>query len=211
MRLLVLILALSPWLDAEVIDRIAVVLGRQVVTRSALTEQARVTAFLNRQPVDESPANLRRVAERMIEQSLLRKEMEASRFALPEDKEARALLEKLRSERGPAYAPDLAKYRVDEPALIRNLLLQLTTLRFVDLRFRPGSTVPEGEIETYYRDTFVPEWERRKPGTPVPEIDDARDEIEQRLLETKIDRAMDAWIRETRAQTRVQFFEEAFQ
>lgn len=211
MRALALLLVLPPWLTAEVIDRIAVVLGRQAITRSAIAEQARVTAFLNRQAVDESPANLRRVAERMIEQTLLRREMEASRFAMPEDKEARVQLDKLRAERGPTFATELAKYRIGEATLIRNLLLQLTTLRFVDLRFRPGSTVPEGEIELYYRETFVPEWERRKPGAPVPEIDDARDEIEQRLLDTKIDRAMDAWIRETRAQTRVQFFEEAFQ
>jgi hypothetical protein len=210
MRLLVSCL-LCVSLRGEVLDRIAVALGRQIVTRSAIVEQARVAAFLNRQPVDESPQNLRRVAERMIEQSLLRKEMEATRFPLPEEGDTRTMLDKLRVARGESFAADLARYRIDEAAITRNLLLQLTMLRFVELRFRPGSTVSEGEIEAYYRDTYVPDWRRRKPGSPAPEIDDARDEVEQLLLDRKIDRALDAWIRDARSQTRVQFFEEAFQ
>jgi hypothetical protein len=206
-----LLLASLAW--AEVVDRVAVSLGRQVVTQSAIVEQIRVAAFLNGDPVDESALARRRMAERIIEQTLLRREMEASRFAMPTDADGRAMLDRLRRERFPdeaGFRAELGRRGLTEEALLRNFAFQLTTLRFVELRFRPSSAVSEGEIEIHYREVFVPEHERRQPTVPPPAIEDARDDIEQALLQAKIDQAMTAWLREAREQTRVVFFEGAF-
>ena len=200
--------------SAEVVDRIAVSLGRQVVTQSAIMEQLRVAAFLNGEAPAETAVARRRMAERIIEQTLLRREMEASRFPMPTEAEGVGMLDRVRRERFKTeaeYRAQLARHGLTEDALIRNFVFQLTTLRFVELRFRPASTVSEGEIEVYYREAFVPEHERRNPNTALPALDDARDEIEQVLLQVKVDQAMNTWLREAREQARVQYFDEAFQ
>ncbi len=214
-RTLFLLAAATCTLPGELVDRVAVALGNQAVTLSAIDEQIRVSAFLNRQPADFSPVHRRRMAERMIEQTLLRREMEASRFTLPGGSEVSAALERTRKDRGETEAEfqaAMTKYGVGADALARNLVFQLTILRFIELRFRPGSTVSDGEVEIYYRETFVPAWERRNAaGVTPPDLDDAREEIEQVLLQTKVDQSMDEWLKQTRARTRVRFLEEAFQ
>lgn len=193
----------------EVVDRVAVVVKRSVITASAIDEQVRVAALLNREPLDTAPAARRRMAERLIEQVLLRHEMEITRFAQPPEKEVDAALAELRRER-PGLAADLAKYGVSESALRRNLRNQVATLRFIELRFRPGSAVSEGEVELYYREEFAPEFEKKNPGKELPVLDDVHDDIEAVLLQRKVDRALDQWLKEERAQARVQFVEEAF-
>lgn len=200
--------------SAEVVDRIAVSLGRQIVTQSAIAEQLRVAALLNGEALNETPAARRRMADRIIEQTLLRREMEASRFPMPTEEDGRTMLDRLKKERFKTedeYRAALARHGLSEEALLRNFAFQLTTLRFLELRFRPSSTVSEGEIEIYYRDTFVPDYVRRHPNTAPPALDDARDDVEQILLQGKVDQAMNTWLQEAREQARVQYFEEAFQ
>jgi len=212
LRLLALI-PIAAAAGAETIDRIAVALGNRVITQGAVVEQVRVAGFLNRTPLALDPASMRRMAERMIEQQLLRREMESSRFPTPSEDEAKPMIEKIKRDQYPSeadYRAELAKYGIGEEALVRNLVAQLVTLRFVELRFRPSNTVTEGEIEIYYRDTYTPRWEKTRPNSEVPVIEDARDEIEQILLQEKIDQAMSEWLKAARGSARVRYFDEAF-
>ena len=66
---------------AEIVDRIVATIGNQPVMQSQLLEELRLTAFLNGEKPDLSPANRRRTAMRMVEQSLFRREMEFTHFA----------------------------------------------------------------------------------------------------------------------------------
>ena len=196
----------------EVIDCMAATVGRGVITRSAIFEQARITAFLNREPVDLSAVNLRRTAERLVDVALIRREMEISRYTSAGAEEVDKILAGLRAGRN-AVAPEdfaaaLAAYQIDEAALRRYLTLQTETLRFVELRFRPGSAVSDGEVELFYRENFAPEFTRVNPGKLPPELDDVRDRIEASLLEQRIDQAMEQWLKEARSQTRVTFYPE---
>ena len=70
-------------LRAEIIDRIAVSVGNQAITISDLDREIRVTAFLNRTPPDFSPAARRATADRMVEQRLILRELENSRYPSP--------------------------------------------------------------------------------------------------------------------------------
>ncbi|MEZ5354896.1 MAG: hypothetical protein R2762_19855 [Bryobacteraceae bacterium] len=206
MYALVLIAALASGL----LDRTAVIVDRHVITLSEVDEQLRVTAFLNRTPLDRSPAQLRRTAERLVEQVLLRNEMQITGYKSPLPSEALPLLKQLRTGR-PDFAADLKTYGIDEAALERILLWQLATIRFIELRFRPGSAVGDSEVALHYRENYVPEWQRTHPaGERAPELDDVRERIEAELLEQKVELALDAWLRQAREQARVRFVEEAF-
>ena len=198
---------------AETIDRIAVAFGHQVITESAIRDQIRVTALLNDEPVSFAGPAKRKAADQLLEQALIRREMEISRYPVPIDDEIPALLEQFRKDNFPdaaVYAKKLAEYGVSEKQLGRTLLNQAAILRFIELRFRPGIAVAEGDVEIYYREQFTPQWEKDNPGKPVPDLEDARDRIEQVLAAERVDRALDEWLREARNQARVRYFEEAF-
>src|SRR5262249_49424474 len=57
---------------AEIIDRVAVVVGNRVITESEILREVRLTAFLNGAPLDFSAASKRKTAERLVEQRLIR-------------------------------------------------------------------------------------------------------------------------------------------
>ncbi|MBM3796879.1 MAG: hypothetical protein FJW31_23170 [Acidobacteria bacterium] len=180
----------------EVLDCVVATVGRQAITRSAVEEQLRIMSFLNAEAAaDTSAAAKHRTLERLIDVALIRREMEISRYvAAPPGNPP-----KLSSQ-------ELAARGLDEAAVKRHLELQAQTLRFVEVRFRPGSSVTDGELEAYYREKYLPEWQRANPGkSPVPELDDVRDRIEAVLLEQRIDQAMEAWLQEARRQVRVRY------
>ena len=187
-----------------IVDRVAVKVGKLVITTSAIEEQERIASYLNGEAVDLSAANRRRTAERLIEQLLIRREMEISRYPMPSEKDVEPMVADALKARG-----DPAKAGISEAALRRSLSLQVATLRFIELRFRPGSSVGDGEAELYYRDEFVPEWEKTGKSAP-PELDDVRDKIEAIVLQRKVNQALDQWLKDARTLTRIQYFEEAF-
>src|SRR5262249_48275559 len=78
---LALLLVLGAW--ADLIDRIAVSVGNRVITRSDIERQIRVIAFQNGVQPDFSSANRHAVANKMIEQKLIQRELESSRYPAP--------------------------------------------------------------------------------------------------------------------------------
>ena len=82
--------------QGEIIDRIAVAVGNQVITESEILRDIRITAFLNDTELDFSPKAKRRAADRLVEQKLVNKEMELTKYPGPEPED--------RPRPGPAVA-----------------------------------------------------------------------------------------------------------
>jgi len=187
--------------SAEIIDRIAVSVGNSVITAADLDREIRITAFLNGTAPDFTPVNKRATAERLIEQKLIRREIELSRYPVAAASEIGPLSE---SSRKPA------DYGVTEQEVKEALLWQLTLLRFVGVRFRPGIQVSDQEIEDYFEKTVRPAAQAAHPGEPVA-LPDYRDQIEETLTGQRSDRELDNWLGDTRKRTEIVFHEEAFQ
>ncbi|HXG33365.1 MAG TPA: hypothetical protein VNJ11_08370 [Bryobacteraceae bacterium] len=197
----------------EVIDRIAVIIGRYVITESALLRAIRVTAFLNGEEPDFSPASRRLAAERLVDQTLIRREMETARYALPDASEVAALAAEIRKERFKTpedFRRALERYRITEDDLHDALARQLATLRFIELRFRPAVVVPEAELRRYYETRMLPEWQN-KSGTKPPPFEEVQAEIEQLLAGEQADRLLEEWLKQARSQTRIEFKAKAFE
>src|SRR5579862_3166915 len=150
----VMLLAAVPGSRAEILDRIAVSVGNCVITETDIDREIRITALLNSERADLSPAHKREAAERMVDQALVRNELEASRYLLPSPDEADTALKELKSRFADeaAYRRALAEYGVSEQDLKARLLWELTLVRFIDVRFRPGIQVSDEEIRNYFND-----------------------------------------------------------
>jgi hypothetical protein len=166
---------------AEIVDRLAIVVGHQSITELQLDEELRVTAFLNNQPISRSEGARRAAADRLIEQLLLKREMELSRYRPPNSKDLDAYVEQLQSADG---GPDrfrqlLRDYKLSESALKEHLELQLAILRFVEYRFRPDS------------------------------VTTLKESIGQKIHDEQTDEALAAWLEESRKQVNIIYIDKS--
>ncbi len=137
------LLCISPLVRGGVIDRIDIVVGRQVITELQVEEEIRVTAFLNDKPIANDEAQRRAAADRLIQQTLLRREMELSHYPAPTEDAVAQAIDQIRSQRGGASSFDRAldSYKLTEAILRNHLAFQIATLDFINLRFRSETAI----------------------------------------------------------------------
>jgi hypothetical protein len=206
MYLWLLLITLSIACQAEIIDRIAVTVGSSVITESEIAREIRLTSLLNGEVLDFSAAAKRKAAERLVEQRLIQIENEASLYPTPAAESVEEALKQV-LERFPnksRYQEELRRTGVGEEELKAHLRRQLTVLRFLDLRFRPGIQIGDEEIEEYFNRRLSPELRKSNPGATLS-VDDYREQIEQALIGERVDKASDAWLKEAREHTRIEF------
>lgn len=151
---------------AGVLDRVAVTMGKEVVTESEVLEEIRITDFINQVPIDRSGAARRSAAERLVDQGLIRTEMSLESFSQPQSTAADQTLREFRHAHFHTlaqYQASLRKYGITEEELKQHLLWQVAAVRFTQQRFGQDN------------------------------------------------KDLDAWLKQTRAQTKIQFRQEAFE
>lgn len=196
--------------QAEIIDRVAVSVGNSAIAASDLAREIRITSFLNGVPPDFSPKNRRATADRMVEQKLIRRELELSHYPVPEPSSADSELDdfrKMHFQSVSEYQRALSEAGIAEQEVRDELLWQLMLLRFIDVRFRPGVQVSEQEIKDYFEKTVKP---AAQSGHDIT-LEDYRDDIEETLAGQRADLELDKWLKETRLRTEIVYHEEAFQ
>ena len=208
-----LLLAIPFLAPAETIDRIAVSVGSRVITSSDIDREIRVVALLAGTPVDLSAAARRAAAGRMVEQRLIRRELEVSRYPVPSASEVEPDFDKLKHEHFPtdaAWRSALAGNGISEQEVKDEMLWVRTLDFFTDSRFRSGVQVSDEEARDYFEKTVKPAAEVAHPGRPAS-FEDYRDQIEETLAGQRVDREVDKWLAEARARTQIVYHDEAFQ
>jgi hypothetical protein len=173
-----------------VIDRIAVVVGSQVFTESEVEREVRLTEFQNNSALDLSAKARRDAAERLVDQELIREDMQGAGYQQPSGAQADELLSnyvqahyRTKEEFGAA----LAKYGIREDELKQQLTWEQTAIQFTQLRFQTGV---------------------QAPGDPAASAERSASETANA---PSVDQQLEAWLKEARANTRIQFKKEAFQ
>jgi hypothetical protein len=187
--------------------------GNRVVTASDLDCEIRVTAFLDGKPPDFSQAAKRAAADRLVEQQLIRRELETSRYQMPSAADVVPILDKFRKDHfkdAADYQRALAAAGVSDHDVRDELLWQRGLLLFIDARFRLGVQVSDKDILDYFEKVIKPAAEAAHPGAPVV-LDDYRQSIEETLAGPMVDRQLDDWLKDVRKRTDIVYHEEAFQ
>jgi hypothetical protein len=195
--------------QALVVDRVAVVLGRQVISLSAVRRAVRMEALAAGRVPDDTPARRRAAAERLIDQAIFEREIQLGNFTAPALAEADTKVDDYLKERGITRAQllaELARYGFSEDDLRHEMQWRLHVERFIEFRFTPGAQVSSSEIEDYYRREFLPQW---KGPQAAPALDAVRARIERILAVRKTDEAMRQWLERMRASLRPRVFEAA--
>jgi hypothetical protein len=208
--ILILFTMLSSWvLAAEVLDRVAVSIGNQVITESQLIQEIKLNSFLNNEPPNFSTAAKRESADRLIEQKLVRKEMDLGHYPSAAPAEAVAIIQNLLKTRvhgREEFDLQLKAAGITFAELQDHLLWGLTLSHFVDLRFRPAVQVTNRDVTRYYQEKIVPTFN----ATQKPTLDDVRTRIEETLRAERSDGELDTWLKDTRSRTPIQYQKEVF-
>jgi peptidyl-prolyl cis-trans isomerase SurA len=196
---------------AVVIDRVAVIVGKRVIKTSDIDLNVRVSQFMNGEPLNLSEAEKRKVADRLVVQELIWQEMMSGGYSQPTDQDVNAYLQQLVRDRFKGSEAQLrsalTKYGLTENQLRKYLLWQLTVLRFIDQRFRPGVLVTDEDVRAYYEQHRA-ELQKAYPQNNSIEALDAN--IREIIVGERVNQAFEEWLQQTRGRTRIEFRDVAF-
>lgn len=187
---------------AEIIDRIAIIVDQQVITESQINEEVRVTALLNQEPIPTKEEDRRSAADRLVQQLLVKHEMELGNYPTPTAEEVQTYYDQLSQIFGSLdrFRRAIASYQLTSETLKQHLALQLTTLRFIEYRFRPDFNVSEEDIAAY---------RRLHPSSSTGAL--SHDAAREALVEERTDQILTTWLEESRKQVNITFLDRALQ
>jgi hypothetical protein len=206
LKILCLAACLVVSLDGGIVDRLVVIVGQQTITQLQLDEEIRITAMLNHRPIARDAETRRAAADRLVEQLLILREMEQSRYPPPEEQDVNQYADEIRRQNGgpTGLAKALATYQLNESTLRQHLESQLVELRFIEYRFRPDAEVSDEDIETAYR-------HRAEDSKTKATLEASREPIRAELTEARTDAALSAWLAERRRQVNIVYLDKSLQ
>jgi len=194
---------------AEIVDRVSVVVGSRVIKQSDIDRDIRVVSFLNQTPPDFSARSRKEAASRLIDQFLIRQDIQAARAAPAALGGVEQLLRQIKKERFASetlYHQALAKYGLSEEELRSALLWQLTVLRFIDQRFGSSTPISEQEIQEYFNSHRAALTKAHPAGRSATDV---RPEIEAEISGERANQQFEVWIDQTRKDARIEYREES--
>lgn len=149
--------------------------------------------------VNPRSEDLNTALQALINQQLILQEAEKLPQIAPSDEEVKAAISDL-LKRFPSSAEFVERLRlvgfqsVDDEQFKEIIRRRVAIEKFLDFRFRLFTVVTPQEEANYYTQVYVPRFKRRYPDRIVPTLEQARDEINQTLTESKIESDTDAFL-----------------
>jgi hypothetical protein len=183
----------------EVVDRIVARVETEIILQSDVRQLSRYQAFLDGKSQSDSD-----ILNRLIDQWIVRSEAGVARFPQPSEEDVNRSIERLkRSFSSPEEFQMRQKLSgITDDEIRRFVRAQLYLSNYLDSRFRPSIQIDEKAIEEFYRSRVVPRAESRNQ-TP-PTLENARDFIQEALVQRAINEQADRWLKESRSRVRVE-------
>jgi parvulin-like peptidyl-prolyl isomerase len=188
-----------PAASQEVADRIVAKVESDIILMSDVQQLARDQLFLDGKSQSDSE-----ILDRLIDQWIVRSEAKVARFPQPSEEDVNRSIERLKRS---FSSPEEYEARKTQSGLTDEQVLQFMRSRlylsnYLDSRFRPVIQVNEKEIEDFYKTRVVPRAESR--GQTPPTLENARDFIQEALVQRAINEQADRWLKESRTRVRIE-------
>jgi peptidyl-prolyl cis-trans isomerase SurA len=183
----------------EVVDRIVARVENDIILLSEVRELSRYQAFLDGKPQSDAD-----ILNRLIDQWIVRNEAGVARFPQPSDEDVNRSLERLkRSFSSPEEFESRQKQTgISEDEIRHFVRAQLYLSNYLDSRFRPAIQIDEKAVVDFYKNRVVPRAESR--GQTPPTLENARDFIQEALVQRAINEQADRWLKESRSRVRLE-------
>ncbi|HTB97314.1 MAG TPA: hypothetical protein VK716_09925 [Terracidiphilus sp.] len=190
------------------LDRVIAVVNDRAILESDLLQEMRASVLEpnTAENRDETPQT---ALQRLISRTLIRQQIrdEDAQTATPTQQEISDRLTALRRQLPICVREDcstdkgwnafLVRHELTEQEVNNYLRNRLGILRFIEMRFRQGIQISPDEIQAYYHDTLVPQYQS---GQAVPPIDQVSSRIQEILLQQKVSAMFSGWLDNLRKQ-----------
>lgn len=186
------------------IDRIVATVGKRAVLQSELDQAVRYELFTAGRQIDTlTIADVKASLARIVDQQLLRADMGPTEAFAPAEEDLAKGVAEVRTQTvgagsDQAWRDALRTYGLTEAIVRDRVRSQLETLRIVNSRLRPGVRVDQTEVETAYRQEFLPKL--RQAGAKEPPLAEVSQRIRQILVERHMGENLDKWLEALRSQ-----------
>jgi len=197
--------AATPAPQGVVLDRIAAVVGDDLILESELRKLAGV-GYLPREAGESDAAYRDRVLAGRVVEVLRERQLRRTGGIEPkrEEVEARvALLEaRVVRERGETLDAILARAGATREELVAFVKRGMALESFVKERLSPGIKTTDAELRAYYDGPFREEARARGVAT-FPAYEDVSEQIRELVRERKLNAEIERWTEQLRAETRI--------
>jgi sulfur carrier protein ThiS len=192
----------------DVIERIVATVNGHAILQSDWEEAICYEAFMDGRSLDKLTVDDRHATlDRLIDQELLRQQVQSgnprqSSLQAVEQRiqEIRKLYPAAATEQG--WSTTLQRYGLNEQELKRRIAQQLELTRLIEARLLPSIQIDSRSIEIYYRETLIPQI--RKSGGKQVSLAEVSPKIKEVLTQQKMNDMLVAWLRNLRAESRIQ-------
>jgi hypothetical protein len=197
MRRLFVLLVFVVSLESEIVDRVAIRIGYQPITELQIDAELRVTALLNHKPIERNANSRHNAADRLIQQFLIEREMQISRYPRPSTTEVAGYFHQVEEDFGDSSHLDAAlrSDSLDRATLLQHLAVQLAVLRFIETRFRPEVSISDSDVRAF---------QRQHAGAD-------EQSVRQEMTEKRVDEALSAWLEEARKRFVIVYLDKSLQ
>ena len=198
----------APFTRGATLDRIAITVGRHVISEHEILQDIRLSAFIDSKPPDFNAEQKRKSADRLIDQYLVLQDAAMTRTPMPSAADVATMLTpiKARYASDQEYRSALIQARITDAELAEHLLAGLRMLRYTDLRFRPEVDISEDALHAYYDKLTASANNASARST----FEASRNDIEKLLTDQQTMQALDRWLSTARGETAVVYHEAAF-
>jgi len=207
LHIVLLILFASAACAGEIVDRIVATVNGHVILQSDWEDALCYEAFVAGRPLDQITTDQRKSAlDRLIDQELLREQMESSDFQHATADEIDSRIAEVRNQypeagTNSAWQALLVRNGLTENDLRSRVALELDVLRLVDARLRPSVQIDSKSIESYYNQELLPQL-REKGAREVP-LSEVTPKIRELLTQQKMNQLLTAWLQNLRASSEI--------
>jgi hypothetical protein len=207
MRSALAIAALVFTLNAQEIDRIAVVVNNQAITMGDWEQQERFEAMSNSEPW-EGVKRSHDALDRLIDRALILEQMQRAGVTRADATATSAQFQTFRAqlklENDDEWKATLKRYGLLEADVADIIAEQSAVLHFMEQRFRPAVHIAPEDVRRYYRDTYIPEFAKTaKAGTKPPPVDQVQQQITTVLAEQRMNDLFATWLKTLRTQANI--------
>lgn len=195
-----------------ILDRVIAVVNNRAILNSDLTLEMRVSV-LEPNSRDANAETPQAALQRLISRTLIRQQIreEDAQADTPTPEEVAQRLVALRKElpicvrencaTDSGWQAFLARHDLTQREVETYLRNRLGILRFIELRFRQGIQISPDEIQTYYHDTLVPQYQKEQA---IPSLDQVSSRIQEILLQQKVSAMFSGWLDNLRKQGEIE-------
>jgi len=175
----------SAW-AGEIIDGIVATVNGHIILQSDWDDALCFESFTAGRPIQQlTTADRKAALDRLIDQELLREQMQASDFQHASSAEVASRVAEIRkqypgAESDAGWRDLLSRYRLTSEELTTKVGLELDLLRLVDARLRPTVEIDSKVIESYYNQELLPQL--RQSGAKEVSLAEVTPKIKELLI-----------------------------